>query len=292
MKVHLIDGTYELFRSYFAAPSLISPKGREVGAVRGFVQSILSLLRTHDVTHVGCAFDHVITSFRNEMFDGYKTGEGVEEEILEQFPLVEEAARAMGIVVWPMVEFEADDAIATAAARVMDRPEVEQVVICTPDKDLAQMVLGDRVVCLDRRRDVVIDEDGVVEKFGVGPRSIPDYLALVGDAADGIPGIARWGAKSTSLALQRYSGIEDMPLDAEEWDVKIRGLATMVKNLAEGYEDALLYKRLATLRTDVPLEEGLEELEWKGVRREEFEELCEGMGAERLLSLPHRWAGE
>ena len=292
MKVHLIDGTYELFRSYFAAPSLISPEGREVGAVRGFVQSILSLLRTQDVTHVGCAFDHVITSFRNELFDGYKTGEGVEEEILEQFLLVEEAARALGIVVWPMVEFEADDAIATAAARVMDRPEVEQVVICTPDKDLAQMVQGDRVVCLDRRRDALIDEDGVEEKFGVGPRSIPDYLALVGDAADGIPGIARWGAKSTSLALQRYSRIEDMPLDASEWDVKIRGLATMVKNLSEGYEDALLYKRLATLRTDVPLEEGLEELEWMGVRWEEFEELCEGMGTERLLSLPHRWAGE
>ena len=290
MKVHLIDGTYELFRSFFAMPSLAAPDGREVGAVRGFIQSTLSLMRTHEVTHVGCAFDHEITSFRNEMFTGYKTGEGVAEELLAQFPLAEEAAAALGIVVWPMIEFEADDAIATAAAEALKHPEVEQVVICTPDKDLAQMVQGERAVCLDRRKDVIIDEAAVVAKFGVSPQSIPDYLALVGDAADGIPGIARWGAKSTSQALQRYERIEDMPLGVSEWDVKIRGLATMVKNLSEGYEDALLYKRLATLRTDVPLKEGLlADLEWKGVRRGEFESLCERLGAGRLLSLPHKW---
>ena len=247
VKVHLIDGTYELFRSYFAIPSLAAPDGREVGAVRGFIQSTLALLRTRNVTHVGCAFDHEITSFRNEMFEGYKTGEGVAEELLAQFPLAEEAAAALGLVVWPMIEFEADDAIATAAAMVLDHPEVEQVVICTPDKDLTQMVQSERAVCLDRRKDMVIDEAAVESKFGVSPESIPDYLALVGDAADGIPGIARWGAKSTAQALQRYERIEDMPLNAVEWDVRIRGLATMVRNLATGYEDALLYKRLATL---------------------------------------------
>ena len=292
MKVHLIDGTYELFRSHFAMPSMEGADGQEVGAVRGFIQSMLALIRTQDVTHVGCAFDHEIMSFRNELFAGYKTGEGVAEELLAQFPLAEEASAALGMKVWPMVEFEADDAIATAAARALSHSKVEQVVICTPDKDLAQMVQGERVVCLDRRKDAIIDEDAVVEKFGVGPQSIPDYLALVGDAADGIPGIPRWGAKSTSQALQRYQRIEDIPLDAADWDVKIRGLATMVKNLSEGYEDALLYKRLATLRTDVPLKEGVEDLEWKGVRRDEFEELCERLDAPRLMSLPHRWEGE
>ena len=289
MKVHLIDGTYELFRSYFAMPSMTGDEGQEVGAVRGFVQSILALMREQNVTHVGCAFDQVITSFRNEMFAGYKTGEGVEEAILKQFPLAEQAASALGLTVWPMVEFEADDAIATASAMAASNSDVEQVVICTPDKDLAQMVQGYRVVCLDRRKGEIIDEDGVVAKFGVSPQSIPDYLGLVGDAADGIPGIARWGAKSTSQALQRYGRIEDMPMDASEWNVKIRGLAGLVRNLAEGYEDALLYKRLATLRTDVPLRESVEDLEWRGVRREEFERLCEVLDAERLMNLPHLW---
>ena len=188
-----------------------------------------------------------------------------------------------------MIEFEADDAIATAAAKVLDHPEVEQVVICTPDKDLAQMVEGERAVCLDRRKDAIIDEAAVEAKFGVSPESIPDYLALVGDAADGIPGIARWGAKSTAQALQRYKRIEEMPLDASQWDVRIRGLATMVRNLASGYEDALLYKRLATLRTDVPLREGLADLEWRGVKRREFGRLCEALGAPRLMGLPHMW---
>lgn len=286
MKVHLIDGTYELFRSYYGMPPFTGDEGQEVGAVRGLVISILSLLESDDVTHVACAFDHVIPSFRNDMFDGYKTGEDVEEPILEQFPLAEEAVAALGVVVWPMVEFEADDAIATAAARALEHPEVEQVVICSPDKDLAQMVQGQRVVCLDRRRRVVIDEAGVIAKFGVSPQSIPDYLGLVGDAADGIPGIARWGAKSTAQALQRYGRIEDIPLEVSKWDVKIRGLATLVKNLSEGYKDALLYKELATLRTDVPLREGLADLEWKGIREEEFERLCETLNSPGLLDEP------
>ena len=289
LKVHLIDGTYELFRSYFAMPSLGAPDGREVGAVRGFIQSTLALLRTRNVTHVGCAFDHEITSFRNEMFAGYKTGEGVAEELLTQFPLAEEAAAALGVVVWPMIEFEADDAIATAAAMALAHPDVEQVVICTPDKDLTQMVQGERAVCLDRRKDAIIDEAAVEAKFGVSPQSIPDYLALVGDAADGIPGIARWGAKSSAQALQRYERIEDMPLEIADWDVKIRGLATMVRNLATGFEDALLYKRLATLRTDVPLREDLADLKWRGVKRRKFEGLCETLGAPRLMGLPHMW---
>lgn len=286
MKVHLIDGTYELFRSYYGMPPHAGDEGQEVGAVRGLVISILSLLQSDDVTHVACAFDHVIPSFRNDLFDGYKTGEDAEEAILEQFPLAEEAAAALGVVVWPMVEFEADDAIATATARAVADPEVEQVVICSPDKDLAQMVQGQRVVCLDRRRRVVIDEAGVVAKFGVSPQSIPDYLALVGDAADGIPGIARWGAKSSALALQRYGRIEDIPMEVSEWDVKIRGLAGLVKNLSAEYEDALLYKELATLRTDVPLKEGVAELEWKGIREEEIDRLCETLNSPGLLDEP------
>ena len=200
MKVHLIDGTYELFRSYFAMPSMASSDGEEVGAVRGLCQSILELLRSHDVTHVACAFDHEITSFRNDIFPGYKTGEGTPEDLLQQFDLAEKAISALGVVVWPMIEFEADDAIATAVSRWSQTDEVEQIIICSPDKDLAQMVQGQKVVCLDRRRGILLDQDGVQEKFGVQPRSIPDYLGLVGDSADGIPGIPRWGAKSTALS--------------------------------------------------------------------------------------------
>ena len=282
MKVHLIDGTYELFRSYYSMPSHLGDEDQEVGAVRGLVTSIISLLDSKDVTHVGCAFDHVIPSFRNELYDGYKTGEDAEEAVLEQFSLAEEAVAALGVVIWPMVEFEADDAIATATLRALEHPEVEQVVICSPDKDLAQMVQGERVVCLDRMRRRTYDEAGVVAKFGVSPQSIPDYLALVGDAADGIPGIARWGAKSSALALQRYGRIEDLPLDAAEWDVKVRGLAGLLKNLAEGYKDALLYKELATLRTDVPLKEGVEDLEWEGIMEEEFERMCETLNSPDL----------
>ena len=292
MKVHLIDGTYELFRSYFAMPSILAPNGQEVGGVRGLCQSMLALLRSHNVTHAGCAFDHQITSFRNDIFHGYKTGAGTPEDLLGQFPLAEEAVSALGIVVWPMIEFEADDAIASAVSRWWQTKEVEQMIICSPDKDLTQMVQGQKVVCLDRRRDVLLDEDGVQAKFGVQPRSIPDYLALVGDSADGIPGIPRWGAKSTALVLQRYGKIEDIPLDVARWDIRPRGAATMVKNLADRLDDSILYKKLATLRTDVPLPESLDGLKWKGVKRKEFEELCNTLGSPRMMDLPHRWDDE
>ena len=211
MKIHLVDGTYELFRAYYAMPSITTPDGSEVGAVRGLLQTMLVLLREDDVTHVACAFDSVIESFRNQMFSGYKTGEGVPDDLLGQFDLAERAVRALGVVVWPMVEFEADDAIATAASRWSDSSGVDQVVICSPDKDLAQMVSGDRVVCLDRRRKSTLNEAGVEEKFGVWPASIPDFLALVGDSADGIPGISGWGAKSSAQVLRRFAHIERIP---------------------------------------------------------------------------------
>ena len=292
MKVHLIDGTYELFRSYFAMPSMASSDGEEVGAVRGLCQSILELLRSHDVTHVACAFDHEITSFRNDIFPGYKTGEGTPEDLLQQFDLAEKAISALGVVVWPMIEFEADDAIATAVSRWSQTDEVEQIIICSPDKDLAQMVQGQKVVCLDRRRGILLDQDGVQEKFGVQPRSIPDYLGLVGDSADGIPGIPRWGAKSTALVLDRYGKIEDIPLDVSQWDIRPRGAATLVKNLAERLDEAIFYRKLATLRTDVPLHESLDDLEWQGVKSKEFEELCDALDAPRMMDLPHRWDDE
>ena len=289
MKIHLVDGTYELFRAYFAMPKIRTADGRPVGAVRGLIQTLLVLLRQDDVTHVACAFDHVVESFRNDMFDGYKTGEGVPEDLFSQFALAERAASALGIVVWPMVEFEADDALATAAHKWADAPGVEQVVICSPDKDLMQMVSNGKVVSLDRRREITIDEDGVWEKFGVGPESIPDYLALVGDAADGIPGIPRWGAKSTAAVLGKYTHIEQIPDDPSEWDISVRGAKTMAVGLAEGRDKAKLYKALAILRTDVPLDEGLEDLEWRGVRRSAFGAFCEELGLTSLLKLPHRW---
>ena len=283
MKVHLIDGTYELFRSWFGAPESKSPTGQEVGATRGFLRSMAAMLRSDEVTHVGCAFDQTVESFRNDLFDGYKTGGGLEPELLDQFSLVERASRALGMVTWPMVEFEADDALAGAAAKFLDRPGVEQVVICSPDKDLCQCVRDNDVVTLDRRRDIVLDEDGVREKFGVSPESIPDYLALVGDAADGIPGIPRWGAKSASTVLAKFVHIEEIPDNHEEWSVKVRGGATLAHNLSEHRNDAMLYRTLATLRTDVPIGESLEDLEWTGPDRPALEALCNELGERTLL---------
>ena len=278
MKIHLVDGTYELFRAYFAQPSRQAPDGREVAAVRGLMQTLLALLRQKDVTHVAIAFDHVVESFRNELFAGYKTGEGTPEDLRAQFDLSERACQALGLVVWPMTEFEADDALASAAHRWGDDPAVEQVVICTPDKDLAQVVRGQRVVCLDRRRELTLDHAGVQLKFGVAPSSIPDYLALVGDAADGIPGIPRWGAKSTGAVLARYTHLEQIPDNANFWDVKVRGAAAIAASLAERQEEAKLYRELATLRLDVPLAESLDQLEWKGVRNPGFQEICAELG--------------
>ena len=281
MKTHLVDGTYELFRHYFGAPPKKGPDGREVGATVGLLRSLSLLLATPGVTHVACAFDHVIESFRNDLFSGYKTGAGVEKDLLDQFPLAERAVAALGIVVWPMVEFEADDALATAASRFKDQPGVEQVVICSPDKDLAQSVSAASVVCWDRRRDIILDEQGVIDKFGVRPRSIPDWLALVGDAADGYPGIPAWGAKSASAVLARFDHLESIPEDPRQIGLPLGRATRLAESLGAHRQEALLYRRLATLRDDVPLVEGLADLEWRGARAE-LEEVCRELGAEEL----------
>lgn len=259
MQVHLVDGTYELFRHYFAVPSVRDERGREVGAVRGVVASMRSLA-DHGATHLGVATDHVVESFRNRLWPGYKTSEGVEPELLAQFPLLEEALRAAGFVVWPMVEFEADDALASAAARAAADPKVERVFLCTPDKDLAQCVRGTRVVQFDRRQRSLRDEAGVVARFGVGPASIPDYLALVGDSADGFPGLRGWGAKSAAAVLARFHHLESIPDDHRLWGVDVVRPAALAETLARERERASLFRRLATLREDIPLFESVDEL--------------------------------
>jgi len=282
MDVHLVDATYELFRSYFGAPPARSPAGVEVGATRGFLRSLLALLRSEGVTHVACAFDHVIESFRNDLFAGYKTSEGVPADLLAQFPLAERAADAVGVVVWPMVEFEADDALAAAAARFSVQAGVERVVICSPDKDMAQCVRGTRVVLLDRRQQRYLDEEGVRAKFGVPPSSMADWLALVGDAADGYPGVPRWGAKSAAAVLARYGRLEDIPEDAARWQVTVRGAAALAESLRHHRTEVFLYRELARLRKDVPLSETLADLRWRGPRRDELEGLCRELGDEEL----------
>ncbi|HUH98801.1 MAG TPA: 5'-3' exonuclease H3TH domain-containing protein [Anaerolineales bacterium] len=291
MKIHLVDGTYELFRNHFGAPPKRAPDGREVGATLGLLRSLLMLLMSPGVTHVACAFDHVIRSFRNDLFAGYKTGEGVDPDLVAQFPLAEEAVAALGVVVWPMVEFEADDALATATARFKSSKSVDQIVLCSPDKDLAQMVSGKRIVCWDRRREVVLDEKGVVEKFGVRPGSIPDWLALVGDSADGYPGVPRWGAKSSSTVLARFEHLESIPTDAGEWRLKsiTPGRAeSLAESLMRHREAALLYRRLATLRQDVPIKEKLSDLKWRGASKE-LKEICHSLGDERIPQRIARW---
>jgi 5'-3' exonuclease len=252
------------------------------------MQSTLRLFERDGVTHLGAAFDSEIRSFRNDLFPGYKTEEGIPPELLAQFPWAEEALRALGVVVWPMVEFEADDALASAAYRYAD--DVEQVVILSPDKDMAQCVIGERVVGFDRRKEAFLSEDGVWEKFGVAPESIPDYLGLVGDTADGLPGLRGWGAKSSSVLLAEYRHIDDIPLDPTEWKVAVRGSARLAESLQDGREDALLYRHLATLRRDVPLTETLDDLRWKGVPRERFEEFCDRWGFEGIKRRPRTWA--
>ena len=281
MKVHLVDGTYELFRSYFGAPSAKAPDGSEVGAVRGLLSSMGALLRSEQTTHVAVAFDTVVESFRNDLFDGYKTGAGMDQDLWEQFPLAERAVQALGCVVWPMVEFEADDGLAAGAARFGADERVERVYVCTPDKDLGQMV-GGKIVQYDRKQQKLYDEDAVYEKFGVPPESIPDYLALVGDAQDGIPGLPKWGAKSTAAVLVSYGHLEQVPDDAGEWQVKVRGAAGLADSLRSGRDDAMLYRRLATLRTDVPLQETLEDLRWSGPT-EDLAPLCEEIGFGRFV---------
>ena len=263
MKVHLIDGTYELFRHYFAVPKARDAGGREVGAVRGVLASLLAMMRK-DATHIGVATDHVIESFRNNLWAGYKTGEGVEADLLSQFPILEEVLTAAGIVVWPMVEFEADDALASAATLAEKDSRVEQVVICTPDKDLGQCVRGTRVIQLVRRTGVTIDESGVIAKFGVPPASIPDYLALVGDSADGYPGLPGWGTKSTAAVLAKFGHIESIPKSARDWHVNVMNTAALADVLDRQRGQALLFRTLATLKTDIPLFDNVDQLKWAG----------------------------
>ena len=265
MDIHLIDGTYELFRHYYALPSARDCDGREVAAVRGVIASVLSLING-GATHVGVATDHVIESFRNGMWPGYKTGAGIDPDLLAQFPLLEEALTALGVAVWPMVEFEADDALASAAALAARSPEVDRVLICTPDKDLAQCVRGTRVVQVIRRTRTIRDEAGVSARFGVAPESIPDYLALVGDAADGYPGLPGWGAKSTSAVLARFGHLEAIPEDASAWRVNAANASALARTLARERDRALLFRDLATLRSDLPLFESVEQLRWTGPR--------------------------
>jgi len=263
MEVHLIDGTYELFRHYYALPKVRDSAGQEVAAVRGVLASVIGMLG-NGATHIGVATDHVIESFRNDLWPGYKTGEGVEPELLAQFPLLEEALSALGIVVWPMVEFEADDALAAAAMAAAGDQRVERVLICTPDKDLAQCVRGTRIVQLDRRKNIVRDEAGVVARFGVMPASIPDYLALVGDSADGFPGLAGWGAKSAAAVLAKFGHLEFIPSDWREWGVSVASPKALSGILAADRDRALLFRLLATLRTDIPLFASIDQLQWKG----------------------------
>jgi 5'-3' exonuclease len=277
MKVHLVDGTYELFRHFFGAPPHRNADGQEVAAVRGVVSSVLQLLG-EGATHVGVATDHVIESFRNDLWPGYKTGEGVDPDLWSQAWPLEAALNALGVVVWPMVELEADDALASGAAVADADPEVDQVIICTPDKDLGQCVRGTRVVQLDRRKDILIDESGVTAKFGVGPASIPDYLALVGDSADGFPGLAGWGAKSAAIVLARWNHVEEIPSDPGDWDVAVLGAAKLAATLHTCRDEALLFKELATLRIDRSLLGRVDELRWQGPT-DEFAEVCAALDA-------------
>ncbi|MGD0378781.1 MAG: 5'-3' exonuclease H3TH domain-containing protein [Acidimicrobiales bacterium] len=276
LRVHLVDGTYELFRHFYGAPPRASSEGGEVGAVRGVVQSVLSMLAAR-ATHIGVATDHVVESFRNDMWPGYKTGEGVDELLMAQFPLLEAALVALGVVVWPMVELEADDALASAAAVAADDGAVEQVLVCTPDKDLAQCVRGTRVVQLDRRKDVITDEEAVRARYGIGPPSIPDWLALVGDSADGFPGLQGWGKQSASTVLGHYEHLEAIPASVSDWDPALRSAVRSAPKLADRLatemDHALLFRDLATLRVDRSLLKSVGDLEWRGPT-EDFEDIA------------------
>jgi 5'-3' exonuclease len=265
MEVYLIDGTYELFRHFFAVPPVKDTNGQEIGAVRAVVNSVRRMI-DEGVTHLGVATDHVIESFRNKLFPGYKTGEGIPPELYSQFPILENELEAAGIRVWPMVEFEADDALASAAAKAAQDPRVSRIVICTPDKDLSQCVSGTRIVQLHRRTRVIVDEAAVVAKFGIGPKSIPDYLALVGDAADGFPGLSGWGKKAAASILSVYPHLHLIPKDWKLWTPSIRNAPSLAKVLSDFWDQALLFRTLATLRTDVTVFDTVEELRWQGRR--------------------------
>lgn len=289
VRLHLLDGTYELFRAHFGRPeAVIGSDDNDIRATLGIMQSTLALLREPGVTHLAASFDTVIESFRNVMFPGYKSSVGMPEELLRQFPFAEDALEAIGVVVWRNIEHEADDAIATAAIRWVE--DVEQVVVVTPDKDLTQIVVGDSIVTYNRLTGVMLDEQGVVAKFGIHPESIPDYLALVGDTADGVPGLPGWGAKSASTVLARYPRLELIPEDPLDWAVPVRGAARLASTLRERKEDAFLFRELTTLRFDVPLEEELADLEWKGVSRARLVEFCESMGLDPGDFRVEKWA--
>jgi len=281
MNVYLIDGTYELFRHFFAVPAAADVNGQDIGAVRGVLNSVLSMIE-RGATHIGVATDHVVESFRNDLYPGYKTSAGVPLELLSQFPVLEEALEAMGVVVWPMVYYEADDALASAASKAAQDNRVRQVIICTPDKDLSQCIVGTRIVQLDRRRDILRDEAGVVTKFGVKPQSIPDYLAVVGDSADGFPGLPGWGQKAAALTLSQYPHLEDIPKDWREWPPSIRNARRLSTSLLNFWDDALLFRILATLRLDVPVFNTVDDLRWKGTHPN-FEEQCLRMKSPDLL---------
>jgi 5'-3' exonuclease len=286
MRVHLLDGTYELFRHFYAVPRQTDARGREIGATVGVLGSVLGMLES-GVTHLGVATDHVIESFRNELWPGYKTGAGIDPDLWSQFEPLENALRAMGVRVWAMVEFEADDALAAAAHTAARDPAVEQVLICTPDKDLSQCVRGDRVVQFDRRKRELRNEAGVHERFGVGPASIPDYLALVGDSADGFPGVRGWGEKAAAALLGRYHHLEAIPADSATWDVAVRGAARLAAALEAQRDEALLFRRLATLRTDVPVFDDLDELRWRRPAPE-FASLAAELGSTGLWDRAQR----
>ena len=286
MEIYLVDGTYELFRHYYAVPSARDAEGREVGAVRGVLRSLLGMLKG-GVTHVAVATDHVVESFRNELWDGYKTSEGVEPDLLAQFEVLEEVLAAAGMMVWPMEEFEADDALAAGAAAAARDARVERVVICTPDKDLAQCVSGTRIVQLNRRTNAITDEPGVVQKFGVPPASIPDYLALVGDSADGYPGLKGWGAKSSAAVLAKFRHLEAIPADSKEWFVNAANAGALANTLVREREQALLFRTLARLRTDIPLFENVDELRWAGPTPE-FDVIAAKLDAARTQVTGHR----
>ncbi len=281
MTVYLIDGTYELFRHFFAVPSAQDSSGQEIAAVRGVLVSIMSMIEA-GTRFLGVATDHVIESFRNDLYAGYKTGEGVPPALFSQFPILEEALEAMGVTVWPMTYFEADDALASGAFRAAKDERVSQVLICTPDKDLSQCIKGDRVVQLDRRANVVRDDAGVVAKFGVRPESIPDYLALVGDSADGFPGLAGWGPKTAASVLSRFPHLEDIPKDWHDWNAPIRNAPQFARTLFNNWNDALLFRTLATLRVDAPTFESVDELEWTGPKTA-FDKICRRLNAQDLF---------
>jgi 5'-3' exonuclease len=281
MDVYLVDGTYELFRYFFAVPGATDKDGQEIGAVRVVVSSVLSMIE-QGASYIGVATDHVVESFRNELYSGYKTSEGVPPELLSQFPILEEALQAMGVLVWPMVYYEADDALASAAVKAAQDQRVNKVLICTPDKDLAQCVQGQRIVQVDRRRNIVRDEPAIVAKFGVSPPSIPDYLAVVGDSADGYPGLRGWGEKAAAVMFSHYPHLEDIPRNWQEWHSSIKRARTLCDCLLNSWDDALLFRTLATLRLDVPVFDSIEDLRWKGPRAD-FEEYAQRLNLTGLL---------